>query len=60
MAAILRDPYTSQCYWWAVLELFRRVPFILLINIVPGNLVCQFNIIAKCMYVGVIFHIHTY
>ena len=40
MAALLRDPYTSQCYWWAPSELLRRLLFILLINIVPSNLVC--------------------
>ena len=41
MAAILHDPYTNQCYWWAPSELLRRLLFILLITAVPGNLVCE-------------------
>ena len=59
MTAILRDPYTSQCCWWAPAELLRRFLFILLINIIPGNLVSKYVCSIQCytyllvLYVGI-------
>ena len=47
MVKVLTYPYTPDYYWWAPIELLRRMLFIICVAISPGNLVSVYNSITS-------------
>jgi len=39
MARLLKVPFTEDHRWWATVELLKRIIFVILIIVLPGNLV---------------------
>ena len=37
MSDVLRAPFTDNLYWWAPVDLLRRLLFVILMVAVPGN-----------------------
>ena len=37
MSDVLRAPFTDNLYWWAPVDLLRRLLFVVLMVAVPGN-----------------------